>query len=238
MVVEHGSAVDYVLWAVRSYPGLGGRALLHSSVSFDLTVTVLFGPLVAGGAVVVAGLVEDAGVEALLAVESLTFAKVTPSHIGLLDVLSPVFSPSVDLVVGGEQLSGEQLGRWRVAHPGVAVVNEYGPTEATVGCVALRVGPGEVVSSGAVAIGGPSWNTRVYVLDGGLRLVPVGVVGELYVTGAGLARGYLGRSGLTSERFVADPFGPAGSRMYRTGDLARWTVDGVLEFLGRVDDQV
>ncbi|MFF9707088.1 amino acid adenylation domain-containing protein, partial [Streptomyces griseofuscus] len=229
VVVEHRSVVDYVWWAVETYPGVRGNALLHSPVSFDLTVTVLFAPLVSGGRVVVAELEESPAVEAVLAGAPLTFAKVTPSHIALLDALPGVFSPSGDLVVGGEQLTGEQLGRWRRAHPTAVVINEYGPTEATVGCVAYRLLPGVEAAVGAVPVGRPSWNTRVYVLDAGLCPVPVGVAGELYVAGEGLARGYLNRPGLTAERFVADPFGVPGSRMYRTGDLVRWNADGEME---------
>ncbi|MEU6205010.1 amino acid adenylation domain-containing protein [Micromonospora musae] len=231
VVVEHRAVAAYLAWARHIYPGLAGTALLHSPVSFDLTVTGLLGTLTAGGTVRLAAF-DDA---AARSGGRPTFLKVTPSHLPLLE---PELSPTSDLVIGGEALTGEQLARWRTAHEDVAVINEYGPTEATVGCVAARIAPGEAVPAGPVPIGRPTWNTRAYLLDAALNPVPPGVVGELYVAGDQLARGYLRRPGLTAERFLPCPYGTPGQRMYRTGDLARWRSDGTLEYLGRRDDQV
>ena len=141
------------------------------------------------------------------------------------------------LLAGGDVLSATHVRQVIEAGTGCQLINGYGPTEGTTfsACFPAR---GPTTFRDSVPIGRPISNTQVYVLDGGLQPVPAGVAGELYIAGAGLARGYLGRAGLTAERFVADPFGPAGSRMYRTGDLARWRADGVLDFLGRADAQV
>ncbi|WP_432587791.1 amino acid adenylation domain-containing protein [Streptomyces sp. HD1123-B1] len=233
VVVAHRSVAVYLDCARERYPSVAESALLHSPVSFDLTVTALYAPLISGGRIRVTAL-EGPGDGA----PRPGFLKATPSHLGLLGVLPEEFSPTGDLVVGGEALLGEVVAQWREQRPGAAVVNEYGPTEATVGCVAHRIGPDEEIPAGPVPIGRPMANTAVYVLDGALRPVPPGVPGELYIAGGQLARGYLRRPGRTAERFVADPYGAPGARMYRSGDLARWRPDGVLDYLGRVDDQV
>ncbi|UNS95050.1 AMP-binding protein [Streptomyces tubbatahanensis] len=155
-----------------------------------------------------------------------------------------VMAPTGTLVVGGEALTGEVLDRWRERRPDVTIFNAYGPTETTVNCMEWRLDSGTPAPKGPVPIGRPFARTSVFVLDSFLRPVPVGVEGELYVAGVGVARGYWGRAGLTAERFVACPFVGGGSgvgggsRMYRTGDVVRWRGDGALEFVGRVDDQV
>ncbi|MGP4051169.1 non-ribosomal peptide synthetase [Streptomyces sp. 2A115] len=239
VVVPHRGLAAYLGWALKAYPGLAGTALLHSVVSFDLTVTTLFGPLSAGGSILVAelldpdGAADDAGADG-----PVTFLKVTPSHLAVLDGLPPSALATVDLVVGGEQLLGEQLDAWRRRAPGAAVTNEYGPTEATVGCVTYRVDPKDDLPGGPVPIGRPAPEVRVRVLDEQLRPVADGATGELFVAGDQLALGYLNRPDLTEERFVSDPFDTPGTRMYRTGDLVRMRPDGNLVFVGRRDQQV
>ncbi|WP_051473471.1 non-ribosomal peptide synthetase [Saccharomonospora piscinae] len=233
VVVEHRSLLEFLRRSTRNHPDLGGVSLLHSPVSFDLTVTTLFGPLLAGGRVYVADLAEGRPAGA----PRPTFVKATPSHLRLLGGVAEWASPTGTLMLGGEQLTGAELASWRAAHPGVTVVNDFGPTETTVHCTVHTVYPDDEIGPGPVPIGRPVSGMRAYVLDERLALAPAGVPGELYISGIGLARGYLGRRGLTAERFVACPFEP-GERMYRTGDVVRRTADGDLVFVGRRDDQV
>jgi pristinamycin I synthase 3 and 4 len=242
VMINHSSLSNYLCWAVDAYAlGPGSAVPVNTSFSFDATVTSLLAPLTAGGCVVLLpeGRDEIEALGLLLAERGCGLVKLTPSHLTALELLTPEAArpgAAQCLVIGGEALDMAHLRPWYERAPEVHLINEYGPTEATVGMVVHQAAASE--GSGPVPIGRPIWNTRVYVLDANLMPVPLGAVGELYLAGAGLARGYLGRPGLTAERFVACPFGAPGERMYRTGDLARWRADGVLDYLGRRDDQV
>jgi amino acid adenylation domain-containing protein len=238
-VIQHRALAAYLDYAATHYPGVAGRTLLHSSVSFDMAVTSVYAPLITGGSVVVTDLRAAAsGGAALDPGLRPTFLKITPSHLAVLRDLPETYAPTGQLVIGGEALLGRMLEPWRAAHPSVTVVNEYGPTEATVGCCVHYVRPGDTIGPGAVPIGQPTDGTRLYVLDGDLRPVPDGASGELYIAGAQLSVGYLNRPELTASRFVDDPFGAEGERMYRTGDRVRRNSAGDLEYLGRFDEQV
>jgi len=222
--------------------GAGGRgSVWHGSLGFDLAVTSVWVPLVAGASVVVSALGGPQGLAGVLAEGGgFGLVKVVPGHVGLLAGLvqpARLAGAAGRLVVGGEALAGDVVQGWLSTAPGSVVVNEYGPTETVVGCCVFEVAAGQEVAA-RVPVGRPVANARVYVLDRYLNLAPAGVAGELWVGGAGVARGYLGRAALTAERFVADRFAGDGSRLYRTGDVARWTAGGVLEYLGRADDQV
>ncbi|MFJ4191837.1 amino acid adenylation domain-containing protein [Kitasatospora sp. NPDC089509] len=236
VVIEHRNLVNYVARCWSAYPDVAGSTLLHASISFDAGVTALYGALTSGGRVHLANLDEE--LTAHLGNDRLTFLKGTPGHLTMMDALPEQCAPTRQLMIGGETLHTAQLQHWRASHPDVHIVCHYGPTEATVGCTDHHIAPGQEPASSVVPIGRPMWNTHAYVLDHNLQPVPVGVTGELYIAGAQLARGYLGRHALTAERFIANPHGTAGERMYRTGDLARWNHHGDLEFIGRADHQV
>ncbi|MFE6763990.1 amino acid adenylation domain-containing protein [Streptomyces sp. NPDC057689] len=240
--VPHRGLVNHVAWAARELASRGtGGAPLFSSVAFDLVVPNLWAPLVAGQAVhTVSGSVDMADLGAhLLAQGPYSFIKLTPGHLEVLGhQLDPAAVSSLAgvVVVAGEALSGEVAARWQAALGEGRLINEYGPTEASVGTCVHPVTAGQPTE--VVPIGAPLPNMTMYVLDGLLQPVPVGVAGELYVGGTGVARGYAGCPDLTAERFLPDPYGPAGARFYRTGDLVRQRADGNVEFLGRLDDQV
>jgi amino acid adenylation domain-containing protein/non-ribosomal peptide synthase protein (TIGR01720 family) len=244
VMVEHRGVVNYLTWCAAAYDVAGGAgAPVHSPIAFDLTVTSLLGPLAGGAAVHLVA--EREGVEglarALRGRLGFSLVKLTPSHLRLLTAqLTPddARSGSRALVIGGEALAGEDLRFWRSHAPQVRLLNEYGPTETVVGCCVHEVSPRDR-HDGPLPIGRPIAGARLYVLDRSLALVGVGTPGELYIGGPGVARGYAGAPELTAERFVPDPFsGEPGARMYRTGDRVRRRGDGVLEFHGRLDDQI
>ncbi len=202
------------------------------SYAFDFSVWEIWAALLGGARVVVVPesiVSSPEDFHTLLVRERVNVLTQTPSAAG---ALSPAGLDSVALLLGGEACPGEVVDRWAAGH---TVINAYGPTEITV--YASMSAP-LAAGSGAAPIGAPVSTSALFVLDEWLRPVPVGVVGELYVAGEGVACGYLGRSGLTSARFVACPFGVPGARMYRTGDLVSWRPDGQLQYRGRADDQV
>lgn len=241
VVVTNGNLIDYVSWACSVYAADGPVSFpLYSSIGFDLTVTSLFVPLASGGTVVVypePSTGRDLAVADVFADDAVDVVKLTPSHLAVLEPGALQTSRIRTLILGGEDLKTSLAEAvYRSSAGRLAIYNEYGPTEATVGCMLHRYDP-QADRGMSVPIGTPAPNTRVSVLDAADQPVPVGVVGELCVSGNGVAAGYLNRPELTAERFDDDPHHP-GTRMYRTGDLARWAKPGVIEFLGRSDDQV
>ncbi|WP_328395282.1 amino acid adenylation domain-containing protein [Streptomyces sp. NBC_00390] len=208
------------------------RVLLFASPSFDASVWELATALLTGASAVTAAadqLLPGPALAATVARHGVTTLLLPPSSLAVMP--EDGLPAGVTLVVGGEACPPDLVERWSA---GRRMVNAYGPTEATVMATMSRPLSGRTVPE----LGDPVVGARVYLLDGALQPVPAGASGELYLAGDGLARGYLHRAGLTAERFVADPFGPAGARMYRTGDVARRTPQGTLEYLGRADEQV
>jgi amino acid adenylation domain-containing protein len=242
VLVPHQALVNYVRWEQSALAlGPGERALFKTPLGFDVSVAELFGPLISGATVVMAGADshrDPAHLAALIRQEQVTTAHFVPSVLrAVLDFAGPVGFPSLRVVSSGGETLPEGVRLACAERLDATLVNLYGPTETTVfvsrWICSAQDGPG------AVPIGQPLWNCRVYVLDERMRPVVPGVAGELWVGGDQVALGYWRRPGLTADKFRPDPFGAVpGGRLYRTGDRVRRRDDGALEFLGRLDDQV
>jgi amino acid adenylation domain-containing protein len=227
----------YIQWANRYYfegtpvPNFG----LFTSLSFDLTVTSIYCPLTLGGKLLVYKQnepLQDILQHSFSENSTINSIKLTPSHIYLLKHLDIPSSTVFCAILGGEDVTKEQVNILKQINPGIHIYNEYGPTEATVGCIVK-----ELEAGAPVLIGKPITGTGIYIVDQHQQLCPVGVPGEICISGAGLAKEYLHKPELTAQKFVPNPF-VSGMRMYKTGDLGRWLPNGDIECFGRIDDQV
>jgi len=239
VIIDHQGLVNYICWAAKQHITDGhGDFPLFTSISFDLTVTSIFTPLITGYAIIVySDEYKETLIEQVIAEQKVGVVKITPSHLKLVRHRRISNSSIKRLIVGGEYLD-TQLARDITDNFDCTVdmINEYGPTEAVVGCMMYKFNSREDTGK-TVPLGVPGDNVQIYLLDNGLKPVPVGVTGEIYISGDGIAWGYLNRVELTAERFIQDPFSPR-QRMYKTGDLARWSRESTVEFIGRADYQL
>ena len=236
VVVPHSALGNFLAAMQRQFPlDHDDRLLAVTTMGFDIAGLEIFLPLLVGATVVIAARETVQDPPALLRLihsSGATILQATPTLWQALTATSDEGLRALRMLVGGEAFPRDLLLVLR--RMGREVINLYGPTETTIWSTVAVLDREETETP----IGKPIGNTRVYVLDENLQPVPAGIAGELYIAGAGLARGYLKRPGLTAERFVADPYGAPGTRMYRTGDLVKWRADGNLEFVGRTDHQV
>ncbi|MBC9913419.1 non-ribosomal peptide synthetase [Chitinophaga varians] len=240
VMISHRSLTNYISWAATTYVKKEIVAFpLFTSISFDLTLTSLFTPLITGCRLIIYPDDPDNFVmENIIRDNRVQVVKLTPSHLRLLKNISlPEDGSAIRrFIVGGEDMSTQLASDIDSRFGGnVEIYNEYGPTEATVGCMIHLFKKDTTTKS--VPIGVPSGNMQIYLLDRYLQPVPTGVPGEIYISGDGLAKGYLNQEELTDQKFITNPFNK-GTKMYKTGDLARRLPDGSLEFAGRIDEQV
>jgi amino acid adenylation domain-containing protein/non-ribosomal peptide synthase protein (TIGR01720 family)/FkbM family methyltransferase len=249
VMIEHAAMLSYLLNDKTCYVNTessGAGSFIHLSYTFDASLTAMFMPLLAGRLVVIGSkesvdVFEDSNLQKYAPYD---FIKITPSHLTLLQPKMKMPSGRLltqKLVIGGEALFAGQFSYFAEEGLDVEIINEYGPTEATVGCSVFSLHTMEGKGNGnlAISIGKPINNVQLYILGAYKELMPAGATGELCIAGAGLARGYLNRTDLTEEKFIKNPFGSNDTdRIYKTGDLARWLPDGNIEYIGRKDEQV
>ncbi|WP_312653312.1 non-ribosomal peptide synthetase [Aminipila sp.] len=238
-MLEHKSVINYVWWAAKNY--VKGKKLdfpLYTSISFDLTVTSLYVPLITGNSIVIYGKDNrELLIEKVFKENKVGVVKLTPAHLKVIKDRDNSQLGVKLLIVGGDQLDTETAKAVYESFGGkVEIYNEYGPTETSVGCMIYRYNHNN--DNGLVVpIGVPADNVQIYLLDKHLHLVPTNTVGEIYISGDGLARGYLGTTEFTNEQFISNPFIP-GKKMYKTGDMAKRLKNGNIEYIGRNDEQV
>ncbi len=240
VMVSHGSVVNYIRWAMSYYyPDNRQCFPFYSSLAFDLTVTSIFTTLLGGNPLSVYGDNFDRILNPMILNRELNTIKITPSHLVYMvhGALHPICFEKY--IIGGEALEKSLLMELALKQEsGFTVYNEYGPTEATVGCIVYAMDRKNILEGREVYIGKPIDNCHIYILDGTMKPVPLGVRGEIYIAGDCLAKGYLGNPALTSERFVKNPHSDVYPVFYKTGDLGRYLLDGNIEYFGRNDQQV
>ncbi|MBL0743065.1 non-ribosomal peptide synthetase [Chryseolinea lacunae] len=239
VAVEHASVVNYVRWANQYYfNNESGHAFaLHTSIAFDLTITSLFTTLLRGDSIVIYNYTHDQTSDMLYEIfqpsGQASVVKLTPSHVSVLGTLDIKETNITKVILGGEVLREEHVSTVWAINPLIRIYNEYGPTEATVGCVVQEI----INLDDVYTIGVPVADSKIYIVDEFRNVQPIGVKGEICIGGIVLARGYHNDATLTASRFVDNPFA-AAERMYHTADIGRWNVDGTLELFGRKDRQV
>lgn len=254
-LLTHQGLTNYLSWATLAYNvAQGNGSPVQSSVGFDATITSLYAPLIVGKTVTLVP--EEQEIETLSSLlnseSDFSLVKLTPAHLKVLSQLNNnvetlyITSPKNStraFIIGGEALLENHLNFWRENFPNTRLINEYGPTETVVGCC-IYDASNKPVTTNAVPIGSAIANVQLYVLDKYLQPLPVGIPGELYIGGVGVARGYLNKPELTAEKFIPNPFFEGSreekliTKLYKTGDKARYLPDGNLEYLGRLDNQV
>lgn len=239
VMIEHQGLTNYIWWANKMYLKDDNEAMaLYSSISFDLTVTSIFTPLISGNKIVIYDNDETEFVlYKILRENKVSVVKLTPAHLTLLKDMDNTKSSIKRFIVGGEDLKVNLAKEvYNSFGKNIEIYNEYGPTETVVGCMIYKYDE-EKDQGISVPIGKPANNVQIYILDNELNLVPTGFVGELYISGDGVARGYLNREELTNEKFIENPF-IKEKKMYKTGDTARYLENGAIEYVSRVDNQV
>ncbi len=237
VMVEHRGLSNYICWANQTY--VRGDIIsfpLYSSISFDLTVTSIFTPLISGNRLIIYPEAIEIALERIIQEGESDIIKLTPSHLKLLHLYNTKRSKLKRFIVGGEALESSAAREIvRLFGNDIEIYNEYGPTETVVGCMIHLYDPS--TERNQVPIGKPIDNTRVYIVNAQGRLQAKHIPGELWIAGHGVARGYMNKAALTKERFISGKFGERGN-VYRTGDLVRWLPDGSMEYMGRLDQQV